>query len=197
MIFASILAKIEKSFHERYDISSTIRHKGERGRQRENGLFLFLKENLPEAYGVATGEIIPFRGEEVSPQCDVFIYDKLHMPILGRSEVIQQVPLEAVYAVIECKSVIDSKAMKDARIKFDKFRRILRCASRIKLKKDMSRGPYFDLFGYRLKAPSRSCVKFMESNGFDRIVPRRIRGKSLNSLYVCPSRAFSRARPDA
>jgi hypothetical protein len=163
MIFTSVLSKIEKSFHEKYDLSSTIRHKGERGRQRENGLLLFLKENLPEAYGVATGEIVPFRGEEVSPQCDVIIYDKLHMPILGRGAAVQQVPLEAVYGVIECKSLIDAKALKDARAKFDKIRSLPRCASRNKLKKGMRRGPFFDLFGYRLKARVQSCIKFMES----------------------------------
>jgi hypothetical protein len=60
---------------------------------------MFLKENLPEKYGIATGEIIPFRGNLSSPQCDIIIYDRLSFPIIGKSAAIQQVPYEAVYAI--------------------------------------------------------------------------------------------------
>src|SRR4051812_14903543 len=93
-------------FHPRFVIR-------ERGRQRENGLLIFLRENLPAAYGVATGEGIPYRGPTASPQCDIIIYDQLGLPILGRADAVQQVPFEAVYAVIECKSQNDGKALKD------------------------------------------------------------------------------------
>src|SRR5436190_20927616 len=113
MIFSKYLAEYEKLLQSKYTISGTIRHKGERGRQRENGLLMFLRETLPAAYGVATGEIIPWIGKDPSPQCDIIIYDRLRMPIFGASEAVQQVPLEGVYAVIESKSVIDSKAIAD------------------------------------------------------------------------------------
>lgn len=126
MIYTSALSRIEKIIHEKYELSATIRHRGERGRQRENGLLVFLRENLPTAYGVATGEIFSFKGSLVSPQCDIIIYDQQRMPILGRSEAIQQIPLEAVYGVIECKSILDKAALKDANKKFSKIRALPR-----------------------------------------------------------------------
>ena len=141
MIYNLALMSIQKTIHEEYELSTSIRHRGERGRQRENGLLVFLRENLPMAYGVATGEIIPFQGAVASPQCDIIIYDQLRMPILGRSKAVQQVPLEAVYVVIECKSVLNKAALKDAETKFSKIQALPRCPLKTKLKKGMSRGP--------------------------------------------------------
>jgi hypothetical protein len=170
MIYTSALSRIEKTFHDKYDLSTTIRHRGERGRQRENGLLVFLRENLPIAYGVATGEIIPFSGPLASPQCDIIIYDQLRMPILGRSEAVQQVPLEAAYAVIECKSVLNKAAIKDAREKFAKIRALPRSPSKTRLKKGKRRGPLYALFGYRLKTSGLACVDLMQAHGSDDIL---------------------------
>ena len=164
MIYTSALASIQKTIHEEYELSTTIRHRGERGRQRENGLLVFLKENLPIAYGVATGEIIPFQGPSASPQCDIIIYDQLRMPILGRSKAVQQVPLEAVYAVIECKSILNKAAFKDAETKFSKIQALPRYPSKTRLKKGMERGPFYILFGYQLKTSAHSCVAFMNAH---------------------------------
>jgi hypothetical protein len=122
---------------------------------------VFLRENLPIAYGVATGEIIPFQGPLASPQCDIIIYDQLRMPILGRSHAVQQVPLEAVYAVIECKSILNKAALKDAKTKFSKIQALPRCPSKTRLRKGMQRGPFYVLFGYRLKTFVQSCQDFM------------------------------------
>lgn len=83
------------------------------------------------------------------------------MPILGRSDPIQQVPLEAVYMVIECKSILNKAALKDAEGKFAKIRTLPRCPSKTRLKKGMSRGPGYILFGYRLKTSVQSCLDFM------------------------------------
>lgn len=161
MIYTSALAHIEKVFHDRYDLSSTIRHRGERGRQRENDLLVFLRENLPLAYGVGTGEIISFRGNNVSPQCDIIIYDQLNMPIIGRNDAVQRVPLEAVYAVIECKSSVDKQALTDANKKFSTIHRMPRCSYDAHLRKGMIRGPVFGLFGYKLRTDSDNCINFM------------------------------------
>ena len=160
MIFTQSLAHLQKVLHAKYDLSSTIQHRGERGRQRENGLLTFLRDTLPGAYGVATGEIIPFLGREASPQCDIIIFDHLYMPILGRTSAVQQIPLEAVYAVIECKSRLDSSALKDAGRKFDKIRALPRCPSKRRLRKDMSRGPEFFVFGYHLETSTETCIRF-------------------------------------
>lgn len=164
MLFTSYLSHYEKLLHQKYDVSSTIHHKGERGRQRENGLAMFLRETLPAAYGVATGEIIPVFGSSPSPQCDILIYDKLRMPIFGINEPVQQVPLEAVYAVIECKSVLDSKAFRDTERKFTAIKAMPRCKSKTRLKKGMQRGPLLYLFGYRLETSVEVCSEFMDKH---------------------------------
>ena len=161
MIFTKTFTEYEKRLLQHYHVSSTIRHKGERGRQREDGLRKFLDDNLPTAYGVATGEIIPYRGNIPSPQCDIIIYDRLRFPILGKGDPVQQVPLEAVYSVIECKSQIDAKAIADAQKKIHLIRQLPRFPSQTPLKKGRSRGPFFTLFGYRLKSSKDSCTKFM------------------------------------
>lgn len=157
MIFTQAMAILQQRFHSEYKLSSTIRHRGERGRQREDGLLRFLRETLPSAYGVATGEIIPHRGADASPQCDIIIYDRLHMPILGSDKAVQQIPLEAVYAVIECKSRINSPALKDARAKFAAIRRLPRVRSERRLRKGADRGPHFYLFGYQLDSSTEAC----------------------------------------
>lgn len=166
MIAKSILEHLEKMFHEQYELSATIRHRGERGRQRENGLLIFLRDNLPGAYGVATGEIIPYKSSMVSPQCDIIIYDYLHMPIFGRSKTVQQIPLEAVYAVIECKSIINVAALKDAENKNRKIQELPRCTSiNITAGKDGEEklaGPLFYLFGYKMKTEKKKCAEFTQ-----------------------------------
>ncbi len=170
MIYTNTFAQYEKLLHQKYEVSSTIRHKGERGRQRENGLLSFLSENLPSAYGVASGEIIPYKGKIPSPQCDIIIYDRLRMPVLGRNDIVQQVPLEAVYAVIECKSLVDTKALRETKVKIDAIRLLPRCPSIRPLKKDMDSGPFFVLFGYRMKSSFNKCTQFMKQSAVDKDV---------------------------
>ena len=164
MIFAANLSRYEKLLQQKYEVSTSIWHKGERGRQRENGLAMFLRETLPAAYGVATGEIFPHIGERPSPQCDIIIYDRLRTLAFGLNDVVQQVPLEGVYAVIETKSTIDSKGIADARKKFSKIRSLPRCRNKIPLKDGFRRGPVFYLFGYKLTASVRTCVKLMQEH---------------------------------
>lgn len=173
MIFNRTMAALQEELMAKYVVSSTIRHKGEKGRQREHGLVLFLREHLPLAYGVATGEIttsycytVTPLGEEVSPQCDIILYDQINYPILGKSDPVQQVPIDAVYAVIEVKSSIDSAELKDAREKFkliasmhDTFRKAR------KLPRSRDHLPAFVLFGYRSSASAELMTP--QPGGYD------------------------------
>ncbi len=161
MIFAANLANYEKLLQQKYEVSSSIWHKGERGRQRENGLMMFLGETLPAAYGVASGEIMPFMGKKPSPQCDIIVYDRLRTPVFGRNQAVQQIPLEGVYAVIEVKSSIDAKAISDAKKKFARIKELPRCRNRVPLKKGFRRSPNYYLFGYKLATSVETCREFM------------------------------------
>ena len=167
MIFNQTLAHIQKQFQNNYDVSSTIRHKGERGRQRENGLLMLLRENLPLAYGVATGEIIPYKGRVSSRQCDIIIYDQLRYPIIGKTEAVQQVPLEAVFAEIEVRSILDANALKDANDKFIEVLKMPRCNARTKLRKGMSRKPEFFVFAYKMNTTVDQVLDFKKVHNSD------------------------------
>ena len=127
MIYTRTLIALQKQLKSQYEVSSTILHKGEKGRKREHGLGMFLREQLPEKYGVATGEIIPFKGQAPSPQCDIIIYDRLTFPIIGKSGPVQQVPYESVYAVIKKKTQQTKTTNKDASEKFSAIRNLPRC----------------------------------------------------------------------
>lgn len=161
MIFDKILSSFEIELHKRYEISSTIRHRGEKGRQREHGLAAFLKENLPEAYGVATGEIISEEKGLLSPQCDIIIYDRLRTPIIGKYDAVQQVPIGGVYSVIETKSTITKTAFKDASRKFNMIREMCPPNSSKDIRKGKRFGPFFFLFGYKLKTSVSGCKDFL------------------------------------
>ena len=162
MIFSRTMIEYQKELQAKYDVSSTIRHRGEKGRKREHGLAMFLKENLPEKYGVATGEIIPYMGHIPSPQCDIIIYDRLSFPIIGKSSITQQVPYEAVYSVIEVKSNITSASLEYALNKFDAIRKLPRCKLKHRPKRGADRSPLFVLFGYELKTSESACLEFFK-----------------------------------
>lgn len=165
MIFTKTFAGLQRELENQFAISRTIRHRGERGRQREDGLASFLRTTLPEAYGVATGEIVPYRGEVPSPQCDIIVYDKLLFPILGRSAAVQQVPLEAVYAVIECKSTIDARALRECDELFQRIRALPRCKSSTRRRPGARSGPSYFVFGYSLRTRPERCVELVRSAG--------------------------------
>ena len=72
--------------------------------------------------------------------------------------------MEAVYAVIECKSILDTSAIRDATVKFNKIRALPRCPSKTRLRKGMSRGPEFFLFGYKLTTTPDACTEFARAS---------------------------------
>jgi uncharacterized protein DUF6602 len=162
MIYTRTMIALQKELHERYEVAATIRHRGEKGRKREHGLGMFLRENLPERYGVATGEVIPYRGDTPSPQCDIIIYDRATCPVIGKTSVVQQVPLEGVYSVIEVKSHITRAALNDALANFEIIRSLPRCKLNRKPKRGAVKRPLFVLFGYELKTTEDACLDFFK-----------------------------------
>ena len=91
---------------------SEIGHAGARGRLREIFVQDLIEPFLPETWGVSTGIVICSDGTETtksqSGQEDILIYDpSLLPPLIKRSE--QAVlPIEAVLAIVEVKSVLSA-----------------------------------------------------------------------------------------
>jgi len=168
LVHAKILAGLQKELQNKYEISSTIRHKGERGRSRETGVAGFLRENLPDAYGVGTGELFSFNGERVSPQCDIIVYDRMKTPVFGKQEAVQQIPIEGVYVVIEVRSILDKNALQDATFKFEAIRNLWASSHPLKRGNKHNNGPSFCLFGFKRKCSERACIDFLkECDGED------------------------------
>lgn len=162
MIHAKVLAALQKELQNKYTISSTIRHKGERGRSREFGVANFLRDNLPSAYGVASGELFSFHSDVVSPQCDVIVYDDLRTPIFGRGAAVQQVPIEGTYVVIEVRSIIDISTLRDTAKRFNAIRNLWIESCEKGSGNKVKDGPVLMLFGFKRTASENACLKLME-----------------------------------
>jgi hypothetical protein len=193
MIHAKILAGLQKELQNKYEIASTIRHKGEKGRAREFGVAEFLRENLPEAYGVGTGELFSFETEGSSPQCDIIVYDRMKMPVFGKQTTVQQIPIEGVFAVIEVRSVIDTNALKDAARKFQAIRDLWTSAYPITGDHNDEEGPSFFLFGFKWMTTERSCLSFLKGNSKEDCTVVAL--DSGSSIWVGPKDRSRAARP--
>lgn len=103
-IFQGIANKLLTDFDQ---IQGQIEHAGERGKQREAAVTAFLAKYLPKKYALGTGHVIDQKGD-VSKQCDIVIYDAFNCPLLLVEEGYRIFPPEAVFGVIEVKSVFDA-----------------------------------------------------------------------------------------
>ena len=87
------------------------------GDETEVAICQLLTSILPDKYGVCRGFIIDKTGKKA--KCDdVIIYDKLSYPLIRQNgekdfSLKQQVPVEAVYAYIECKNAIKTQDVFD------------------------------------------------------------------------------------
>lgn len=109
-IFQGIANKLLADFDQ---IQAQIKHAGERGEQRERALRAFLAKYLPKKYSLGTGHVIDRKGN-ISKQCDIVIYDAFNCPLLLAEEGYQLFPIEAVFGVIEVKSVFDATTIAES-----------------------------------------------------------------------------------
>lgn len=134
--------------------AENMEHRGLKGNERVVPLMSFLKRHLPKAFAVGKGEAIDFRDNQ-SGELDLFIYDRhTAAPIQSLTDNIL-VPAEALYAVIEVKSVLTqdelikcmkaAKKIRDLRPYKAKF---LPAATKGRVHKDHYRCPYY-VFAYK------------------------------------------------
>jgi len=92
----------------RFDVVEAV-YNFEYGYEVEVALCQLLTEMLPNKFGVCRGFVVNKKGEKAGD--DIVIYDKLNFPLIRQLSINdfslkQQVPVEAVYACIECKNSI-------------------------------------------------------------------------------------------
>lgn len=91
--------------------------------KEQGGVKHFLNEHLPDAFGLAKGEVIDSEDHRTG-QLDLFIYDKISCsPLSSLSENVL-VPCESLYVVIEVKSILSEKELETCYSAAKKVRRL-------------------------------------------------------------------------
>lgn len=106
-VFKSVLSRAERELALSSEKAGDFQHNGVRGDERAASLMRFLQLHLPNTMDVAKGEAIDSRDNR-SGQLDLIIYDKSASAPISSGEENVLVPAEALYAVIEVKSVLSS-----------------------------------------------------------------------------------------
>jgi hypothetical protein len=107
-----IMQALAKEASARLDAASLISHPHERGRAREEALKTFFREITPAGFEIATGFIIDSSGAQSRQQDLIFVRRDYH-PVF-RVGGTMFFPVEAVGAVVEVKSHLTTRTLKDA-----------------------------------------------------------------------------------
>ena len=104
-VFQHVLRQAEECLALAAKSAANFKHHGIRGDERADALNQFLASHLPQSFATGKGEAIDFSDARTG-QIDLFIYDRIAAsPLLVPQENIL-LPAEALYVVIEVKSVL-------------------------------------------------------------------------------------------
>ena len=103
-IFKGVLEAARKQLLLDFDKANGFAHSGIKGEERAEALGAFLRSRLPPAFGVSTGEVIDRRDRRTG-QLDLIIYDLTVTRAVFAGRKNELYPCEAVYAIVEVKSV--------------------------------------------------------------------------------------------
>ena len=119
--YVEALRNMARSYHDR--ILSYIEHTGEKGRLHEHVTANLLRNIAPKKCAFGTGFIINSQGD-ISPQCDIVIFDEQHnRPLLADMDV-NVFPIECVYAVVEVKTTLRHDELKKTLDKICQIRKM-------------------------------------------------------------------------
>lgn len=107
----------------KFNAAGQFHHSGTKGREREKILRAFLADMLPPALGVGEGEIWSPDGQW-SRQGDLIVFDYLNCPKLLAGSDSQAFPVESVAAVVEVKSRLDGKSIREATVNISSAKRL-------------------------------------------------------------------------
>ena len=100
-------------------------HRISAGTNREEIVAAFLREHLPQRFGVGTGLIISHNGV-FSREADLIIYDRPNNSPLYPSIQKKLWPVEGIYALLEIKTQLTPRDLQDAIDKVRKFKSLER-----------------------------------------------------------------------
>jgi hypothetical protein len=122
-VFQQVLRQAEEELALAGKAAKAFDHRGVRGDERASSLEKFLAERLPSVFVTGKGEAIDFRDAR-SGQIDLCIYDRATAaPILAAAGN-ALIPAEALYVVIEVKSVLTQDELDKCALAADKIRKL-------------------------------------------------------------------------
>jgi hypothetical protein len=107
-----------------FNASAEIGHAGSKGTVREQFLRDFLRERLPQKYGIGAGEVAARTRNTTSRQCDLIVYDNFNGVVLYSSDNVQVYPIDCVYGIVEVKSALSKAEFLDALEKIKIFKQM-------------------------------------------------------------------------
>lgn len=111
MDLKEVFRGLSKKLLSDFQISGQIEHGTDKGSYREDALKSFLADGrLPKKYSIGHGQVITRNGE-MSKSLDLVIFDHLYSVPLIYDAATQILPIESVYGVIECKSVLSKEKL--------------------------------------------------------------------------------------
>jgi hypothetical protein len=109
-VFRTVLAAAKQELLLGGEKAAAFLHRGIRGDERAAELAKFLRQRLPDRFGVGKGEVIDF-SDCRSGQLDLIVYDRAGCaPISVQNENLL-LPCEALYAAIEVKSIVTQQEL--------------------------------------------------------------------------------------
>jgi hypothetical protein len=101
--FDVILEDAEERIWSVFRRSTRLRHRGTKGRVREEGVARFLRQQLPNRFSVYEGEAMDTEDRR-STQLDVIVFDGANVSPLWIDEDLVLIPAESLLAAIEVKT---------------------------------------------------------------------------------------------
>ena len=120
-IFQQVLTDAENKLAMAAKAAGSFQHRGIRGDERADALAQLLRQHLPQDFSIGKGEAIDYLDSRTG-QLDLVIYDNATAaPLLTAGENLL-LPAEALYAVIEVKSVLTQNELDTCALAASKVR---------------------------------------------------------------------------
>jgi hypothetical protein len=110
VVFQAVLEEAKAELLLGAKKAAIFEHRGIRGDERAASLAKFFRERLPEKFGIGKGEAFDYKDQRTG-QLDVIIYDRSSCVPLSAQKENLLLPSEALYAVIEVKSVVTQEEL--------------------------------------------------------------------------------------
>lgn len=106
-VFESLSERMKSDFDK---TTKLVSHPVVKGSARENALMKYLRPHIPDKYEFSEGIVIDSFDHQ-SKQIDIIIHDRNTTPFLQDRDLVNIIPIESVYAIIEVKSMLTKEEL--------------------------------------------------------------------------------------